>query len=434
MNGSSHSSDQHKSIPLEPTPGSRLTFNELAQHPPQHAVEEEFHPVIHRALCRPQHTQVLHKQSSVPPIFLVRADNPQQAYALIPGKEPISLNHHDSNWGCVHFACIYPLARPDSHVFRAPVDEPQFVAIKQLNRAAVDKYLQRGGQENPYKEIARMQELGDNIHVLECMEALQDEEYLYIVTAKACTEGTLKDYIPWYKHESLPKERIHAIFQKILAILLYLERHHIAHRDLSPDNFLFLSPDNLVIFDLALSDRIPQTSMHNDSNRYNDEYPYRQVRRRQHQQQRTLILPHGNFGTRAWQSPEIFRDKVFDGVSADLWSAMVVLYNLFTNQVLYHLPHPCDISFRYFVLAKGLSSHPVNERTVEVLMELNRPGENTGARGSEARDLLNRAMAHLNFGRNAIRLLERAFAINPVDRWTLADVIESKYVVLEEDE
>ena len=407
---------------LQPSPGSRLTFTELSQYPPQPPVAEIYRPVIHQAKCKPQNVQVLHKQSDVPPVFLMRADNPQQAYAFIPGKEPISLSHHHPDWGSVQFACVYPLARPN--VFRAPSSEPQFVAIKQLNKAAVDKYLRRGGHENPYKEIALMQELGDNVHVIQCIEALQDDTNLYIVTPKACADGTLKDYIPWFKHDSLPKDRIRDIFRKILAILLYLEQNNVSHRDLSPDNFLFLTHDNLVVFDLALCDRIPQTSIANGS----------PSSLQAGNRQRCLILPHGNSGTRAWQSPEIFCDRVFDGVAADLWSAMVVLYNLFTNQVLYHLPHPSDISFRYFVLAKGLSSHPVNERTIEVLMELNRPGDDAGARGSEARDLLNRAMAHLNFGRHAIQLLERSFAINPAQRWTLADTIESQYVVLEEDE
>ncbi|GKY92148.1 hypothetical protein MPSEU_000186100 [Mayamaea pseudoterrestris] len=411
---------------LIPTPGSRLTFSELEQHPPQPPVIEEYHPVIHRAICRPQHAQVLHKQSmDVPPIYLMRADHPKQAYALIPGKEPISLNHHDPNWGCIQFACIYPLVS-NTTSFRAP-SEPQFVAIKQLNKAAVEKYLRRGGHENPYKEIALMQEHGDNIHVLQCIEALQDESFLYIITPKACTEGTLKDFIPWHKREVLPPERIRNIFRKILAILLYLEQHQLAHRDLSPDNFLFLSPDNLVVFDLALSDRIPQATVkrrNGSSNKYIE------------MQQRTLILPHGNSGTRAWQSPEIFRDRVFDGVAADLWSAMVIFYNLSTNQILYHLPHPCDIVFRYFILAKGLSSNPVNERTVEVLMELHRPGkdDDVDARSNEARDLLNRAMAHLNFGRHAMQLLEHSFVINPAERWTLANAIESNYVALDEDE
>ena len=57
--------------------------------------------------------------------------------------------------------------------------------------------------------------------------------------------------------EILDWDRICAIFEKILRILLHLETHGICHRDLSPDNFLFLTDDNLVAFDLAMSIRIP---------------------------------------------------------------------------------------------------------------------------------------------------------------------------------
>merc|ERR1712157_666916 len=80
--------------------------------------------------------------------------------------------------------------------------------------------------------------------------------------------------------------------------------------------------------------------------------------------QRALTTPQGNFGTRAWMAPEIYFNRDFCGLQADLWSAAICLYNMLTNQVLYHIPLPVDISFRYFLLARGLSDQPVNERTV----------------------------------------------------------------------
>jgi serine/threonine protein kinase len=418
------------SIPLRPTPGAYLTFAELSSHPPQSSVEAAYKPVIHRALRDPPNVNVLHKQSDVPPVFLMRAEGPEQAYALIPGKEPISLNHHGPNWGCVYFACVYPIVprtTNSSTTVRAPDNKPVYVAIKQLSKSVVQQYLHQGGQENPYKEIALMQELGDNIHVLECMEALEDETYLYIITLKACQEGTLKDFIPWYKPETLSQPLIRDIFRKLLAILVYLEKNHVCHRDLSPDNFLFLRPDTLVVFDLALSVRIPQIMVNNNHNGAEESH-HRGSRR-----QRTLILPQGSFGTRAWQAPELFRDKIYDGVGTDLWSVLVVLYNLSTNQVLYQLPHYSDIAFRYFLLAKGLSNHPVNERTIEVLMELNQPGTSDNRNNRDAQDLLARAMKHLGFGRYLLQLFEHGLAINPGQRFTLANTIESDYVMQDED-
>jgi len=202
-----------------------------------------------------------------------------------------------------------------------------------------------------------MQELGDNDHVLECIEFLEDETYLYIVTPRACNDGTLKDCIAWGDaNEIMDPERSHAIFCKMLRILVYLEEHGIQHRDLSPDNFLFLPPspgqvagDNLVVYDLAMSVRIPVNPK---------------------TQHRALIKPQGAVGTYPFMAPEIYADGIHDGVATDLWGVSVCLYCLLTNQLLYY--HPClqDISFCYFLHARGLSSEYQNARAMELMQQI----------------------------------------------------------------
>jgi serine/threonine protein kinase len=98
-----------------------------------------------------------------------------------------------------------------------------------------------------------MQELGDDVHVLVCRDALQDEEYIYIVTPKVCGEGTLMDLIQRQSTDSMDSNRAKIIFIKLLKILVDLEDHGISHRDFTPDNFIFLTPDNLVVFETWLS-------------------------------------------------------------------------------------------------------------------------------------------------------------------------------------
>lgn len=213
--------------------------------------------------------------------------------------------------------------------------EPKFVAIKRLNKEAVRHYHKQGGQENVYREVALMQELGDNKHVLKCIEFLEDEKYLYIVTPKACEVGTLKDCIQWGDpdDESMEQARIQKIWCKILQILGYLEEHGINHRDISPDNFLFLTRNNLVVFDLAMSVKIPVN---------------------QETGQRCLITPQGRCGTKPFMAPEIYANReAYDGVATDLWGAAVILYCMLTNQLLYREPAVHDISYRYFVDAQG---------------------------------------------------------------------------------
>ena len=379
-----------------------MAYSDLS--PPQAPPAETFSTRIHRAVINPTNVQVIPAATGspaegLPPVHLMRENGAEHAYALVDPtmNKFITLNHHAPDWGKVYFAVVYQRVR--ENVFQAPSrEDAKMVAIKQLNKKAVKKYLAEGGEENPYREIDRYQELGDDVHVVRC-EALEDDEHIYIVTPKACELGTLMDVIQWGTSDTLDPARAHQIFCKILQILGYLEEHGICHRDFSPDNFLFLSPDNLVAFDLALSHRLPV----DDNGR------------------RALCQPQGSFGTPAYMSPEIFRDQIFCGSFGDLWSAAVILYNLLTNQLLCRIPYPSDVIFRYNILARGLSSVPLNERTAEVLQEAS---EEPGA----MRKLIDRALAHLNFTPEAIEILENLLHVSPRDRWTLAQAMESAYV------
>ena len=112
-------------------------------------------------------------------VHIVRESNPQQAYLFNPLRRRISLKHHGEGWGRVCFGIVHP--RLEEGVYQIPNrDNCEHVAIKCLNKQVVDAALRAGTNENPYKEIYRMQTLGDNVHVLGCIEALQDQTYIYI--------------------------------------------------------------------------------------------------------------------------------------------------------------------------------------------------------------------------------------------------------------
>ena len=426
---------------LHVTSGARLTYEQLLQNPQQDTPAEEFNAVLHPAAVNPGGITILPPPGSentdlfIPQVCLMRAapDAPQ-AYGLL-AKNAINLGSkgRGSGWGEIRFAVVFPRVSANNNntnntnygtfVFQAPTEhQAQYVAIKRLSKRVVHKYLSRGGNENPYKEIARMQELGDDIHVLSCLEALECDDYIYIVTPKACSEGTLKDVIAWqFAHQAtvttqtpqttMDPDRVWRFFRQILNILLYLERHNICHHDVSPDNFLFLTPDRLVIFDLALSLRIPTTTIPSSGGQLHP--------------QRTLFAPQGRFGTPPYMDPTVYMNELpFDGVTYDLWAAAILLYNMCTSHILYRLPHPVDVNFRVFVLARGLSSIPMNEMAVQARMEIMRAGPNLYREQHSIQAL---SMAHLNISPRAMEVLEGVLQVNPALRWTLAQVVESDY-------
>jgi serine/threonine protein kinase len=401
---------------------ARLSYRELHDAgvllPPP---PETFGPTIHAA-CPTPHKRVVHPFASssssqqqamyddVPGIFLVRRENAHQAYALNdPDQTPRSIGtHRHEHWGCIYYGFICPAVPSRPGEFQAPDPERPLrrVAIKRLHKAAVQHYLDNHGEENPLKEMARMEELGDNVHVLRHEEFLEDDIYVYIVAPYGTT--LLDLWMPLHKTDNLLEpERCHAIFYKMLDILVYLLERGIHHHDVSPDNFLFLegNDSNLVIFDLALSMRMPVNAATGH---------------------RAVIAPHARYGTYVCMDPIVFWEQHYDGHGMDLWAVGVILYFLLTNQVLYETPQASDLCFVYSIVARGLSSEPLNERAIEVFhMAANNPEY---ANVDWTAKLNAQATAHLNLSPEAVELLDNMLRTSPFERYTLAQVYESAYV------
>ena len=427
---------------LTPSAGARLTWDQLRQSPAQDAPEETHFPFIAPALVNPQDLQLLDQDGAtvvpnappdmIPPIHIMNA-NQSDATGAYSITRTIRLLRHVPGWGELCAGIRFSQVSPGTYQAPPP---GRFVAIKKLSKRVVDAYLQHGNgiyehrdlrvidaeylqtvmnvqdRENPYREMSRMDEIGDNVHVLRQIEFLQDEDYCYIIMPYATGRVSLDAALFRRDRELTPREA-RSLFIQILQILAYLERRGIHHRDLSPDNFLFLEPDHLVVMDLAMSVRIPV-----------DEQTGR----------RTLIRAMGTFGTPAFMSPEIYKNfQVFDGISADLWSAVLILYGMLTNVPLYRRPDAqTDISYRFYVLAGGITQNPVNELIVEILNDLlYEPGDQEQQRNRHI--LLDQSQAHLGLPPRAQNLFHNFFRINPSERWTLAQVMESDYVQLEED-
>jgi serine/threonine protein kinase len=399
--------------------GARLGHGDLspvARDP----LPEPFYPIpdqayrfddgVNRNQPRPRIIPFFDNDDAIQPeIFVVRDfrdhDEPHQAYARIPGKDPVDINHHwPTGWGEVFFCHVYQRSvQLEDRTFQQTLPVPQCVAVKRLRKTSVQEYLAVGGQENPYVEVLRMREIGDNKHVLKCIEFLQDSQWLYIVTPMAAgTDATLAEVI-WDDDldEMLDWNRICAIFEKILRILIYLETNGICHRDLSPDNFLFLTDDNLVAFDLAMSIRIP----------FDDD---RNVNR-----QRSLIRSRSPCGTLFIRAPEVHSGQVFDGIAIDLWAASVTLYSLLTKQSLYSVPHRADHAYNFFVAARNLSSNPLNQEAVDLFQ---------AADDRTQRRLFFQATRHVSrfIPQDTLIYLEHLLAVAPRDRLSLAEAYEQR--------
>ena len=390
---------QWSTIPLDPEP-------------------ETFQPVIEDCMSNPLGVTVLpyipeddddQMVEDEIQIDVMKTVDPQQAYVRIPTKPTKPLDHHGQGWGCVYFGFVVKRVQGGGQVgslptFQAPTpEEVQYVAIKRLRKSVVQQYLDKGGHENPYVELSRMQEYGDNIHILGCLEALQDDTFLYIITPYC--DCSLEDCIPWRQQAMIPEEQARMYFEQLLDNVRYLQRHRICHRDLSPDNCMVYQ-GRLVLTDLAMSFRVPLPTRSEP----------------EHNRGPTLVKSRGKYGTAPCVPPEVFFGMPFDPYACDLWSSITVLFNLLTGEILYEQPTPGNLKFRYFVMARGASRTPRNEQTMELYMtEMNDvPAERPA--------IIRMIQKILQLTPEVLELLENVFKVTPHERWTLDHVERCEWI------
>jgi serine/threonine protein kinase len=352
--------------------------------------------IIQRAISRPQGMVVLPPlgpaldQQTTLMVDVVKAKDPIQAYMRIPAKRSIPLDHHAPGWGCVYFGVILPIVQ--AGVFQCPPpQQARRVAIKRLSKVVVHAALAHGMRENPYAELELMHGLGDNYHVLGTIEALQDDQFLYIIMPY-CQQESLVERIPW--NIGIQEREARQLFRNILENIFYLHQRGICHRDLSPDNCMLL--DGRVVFtDLAMSIRIPPDN--------------------------SVVSGRGGFGKAAYLPPEVCLNYPFDAISCDLWGAAVILFNLVTGLVAWTEPMPGNLCFRFLVLARGLARSPINERAVEILM--NDPS-------SVLREV---AQKCLDLSPELVDLLSGVLQVSYPERWNLNQVVNCAWVQNQED-
>jgi serine/threonine protein kinase len=411
--------------------------------PPLPIPEEVFEPSFRdRGVTRPTAMVIpLGRTKAVPiTVEVMKHNNPRQAYMRIDSWRPRSLSHGGPEWGQLYLGYILERvndcdgsATTTIPIFRQPLEKDvQRVAIKRLYKYVLDAARQRREHEDPDCEIFRMNTIGDDVHVLSCIEALEDDTYLYIISPYA--EGqTLGDHIPLQSNDDASVEH-HAriLFHQLLQDLQYLhDDHAICHRDVSPGNCL-VHNGRVVLNDLAMSHRIPRPAT---------------TATPQQQQQQTgqawrrvgWISNFGCFGKSPYWPPEVVLPlttggdfQLAEGVhapSCDLWAAVVILFHLVTGCKFYEFPYCGDHIFRIFVMCGGLAPTAGSARQCALLQraweELQAPAER------HSRNHVVTIWQKLQRTSPRVQeLLYNVFQMNPQDRWTMEEVLNCDWMKL----
>lgn len=407
----------------------------MQQQQPEDPPHEELNPTIFDCTSNPT-IHVLDETSGIinqKKVF-VAGHHGKQAYMLLDYMRPVIIDHGGPlDWGAVYFCSILPrvtsssssssmtaaasagVPNDDEPVFQQAAILPPQVAIKRLDKHVFHPLIfgENPHRENPYREIFRMQNFknGED-YTLGCIEALQDDRFLYIITP-FCSGRTLGDHAPLRGcagdadgagagiHHS-KEEQARIIYRKMLQDIKYIhDRPHvnetfgICHRDIKLQNFLVTGDGKVLLADFAMSFPIPKGG---------------------------LVRHVGTFGTGPYLPPEIARQLPFHGVGCDLWACTVSLFNILTGLVLYESPVPENFKFVFCIMARALSNNPNLDMVKQVI---DRAGED---RSNVLPEILLLAQQITEFSPPLKDLFTNVLALNPNNRWTVEDVLTCEWM------
>lgn len=174
--------------------------------------------------------------------------------------------------------------------------------------------------EDILKEVAALQYVSDwhrkaglgplsslDTHVMTADVIMSNETHLLVVMP-FCPGGDLCELVAASPQERLTETEARYWFRQILKGLESLQRMRICHRDLSPENFMILENEALVI-DFGMCLRIPYTG-----------------------NSRHLISQRIPAGKKPHVAPEIMLERPLDGHAIDLWAVGTILLFLLTGQ------------------------------------------------------------------------------------------------------
>jgi len=223
--------------------------------------------------------------------------------------------------------------------------------------------------EDPLKEISGMQLVGNyHPHILGCIEAMQDEEWLYLVTP-LCRGGDLFGKVlegMRYDGRGMIEESLAKIwFRQVLLGLLHLQKKGVCHRDICLENIL-IHDGKCKIIDMGLCLRVPYFDPNNEGC----------VADVSADTNRLLMINQGQGGRNLlYLAPELIAEDTFDGFATDLWSAAIILYIMLTGHAPFKWAHESDVNFNRLINGELKSmmeqcNIPISDEACDLLQKM----------------------------------------------------------------
>ena len=218
----------------------------------------------------------------------------------------------------------------------------------------------------------------DYPNIINLYEIYEDSNYFYLIL-ELCKGGELDDrIIKKIEQDNLFSEKEAVkIFKKIIQAIAYLHSNGICHRNLKPDNILFLSEENdsdLKLINFNLSTIFSYGKYKNDKN----------LELKEEKENKTRM--NKLLGNAYFISPEMINGNYNE--KCDIWSAGIILYFLLSGEPPFN----------------GMNDEEIFSKVK--LMKFSFPEKEWNNISNEAKDLIKKMICNENERLNANEILE----------------------------
>jgi len=189
-----------------------------------------------------------------------------------------------------------------------------------------------------FREVEALRQLREGAHIVRLLDVFPDESNLCL--ALEYHPSDLSEVISQAR-DFIPVAHVKAYAQMLLEALSYMHARHIIHRDVKPSNVLLSSTGAVKLADFGLARVLPSTTDNTCGAGPAAAAPTPDPAARQQD------LSH-QVATRWYRPPELLFASRNYSFSADVWSAGVVVAELFSLQPLFPGTNDIDQMFRVF--------------------------------------------------------------------------------------